>query len=67
MHRYALGQMVDYAGEAGSHHTSGQYEIVRLLPEAADGEPQYRLRKAPDGPERIAREHLLRMARKHAV
>jgi ABC-type microcin C transport system duplicated ATPase subunit YejF len=60
MHKYETGQTVDYSGESGSHHTAGQYEIVRLLPETASGEPQYRLRKIPDGPERIAREHLLR-------
>jgi hypothetical protein len=63
MHKYEAGQTVDYSGESGSHHTSGQYEITRLLPETADGEPQYRLRKLPEGPERIAREHLLFPAR----
>lgn len=63
MHKYETGQTVDYSGESGSHRTSGQYEIIRLLPETADGEPQYRLRKIPDGPERIAREHLLQTVR----
>ena len=57
MHKYSIGQTVHYSGEAGSHYASGDYEIVRLLPENTAGELQYRVRKAPDGQERVVREH----------
>jgi hypothetical protein len=60
MHKYSLGQTVHYSGEAGSHDVAGEYEIVRLLPETTAGELQYRLKKAPDGQERVVREHLIR-------
>ncbi len=59
MHKYAIGDKVHYRGESGSHDVAGEYEVVRLLPESASGEPQYRLRKPPHGPERVAREMLL--------
>jgi hypothetical protein len=61
MHKFLLGQTVHFTGEAGSHHAAGDYEIVRQLPENTAGELQYRLRKMPDGPERVVREHQILM------
>jgi hypothetical protein len=60
MHKYTLGQSVHYSGEGGPHNVPGEYEIVRLLPEDAAGDPQYRLRRKPDGPERVVREHMVK-------
>ncbi|MFC5067411.1 hypothetical protein [Flaviflagellibacter deserti] len=48
-----------FTGEAGSQNATGRYEITRLLPENSSGELQYRLRKLPEGPERVVREHQL--------
>ncbi len=62
MHKYSLGQTVRYSGEAGLHQVSGDYEIVRLLPENTVGELQYRLRKSDGGAERVVREHQLSTA-----
>jgi len=62
MHKYSVGQMVHYSGEAGSHNASGDYEIVRQLPANTAGELQYRLRKTPEGQERVVREHQLSAA-----
>lgn len=61
MHKFFVGQTVHYSGEAGSHHVAGDYEVVRLLPANTAGELQYRV-KAPEGPERVVREHLLSAA-----
>jgi len=36
------------------------YEIVRIMPESATGEPQYRLRSSVSGTERVASESELR-------
>jgi hypothetical protein len=59
MHKYSIGQSVLFTGEAGSQNATGRYEITRLLPENSSGELQYRLRKLPEGPERVVREHQL--------
>jgi len=57
-HKFNVGQTVDFsAGFAGSSG-KGQYTVVRLLPNEGDT-PQYRIKSARDGQERMALESQL--------
>jgi len=55
-HKFKVGQSVALA--RGQREV---YEIVRLMPETATGEPQYRLRSSATGTERVASESELRV------
>lgn len=51
-HRYAIGHEVCLAFGFFDQDAAGTYGVVRLLPSAPDGEPQYRI-KDKDGRERV--------------
>jgi hypothetical protein len=55
-HKFRVGQAVEFFPDPGVDRGSrGRYTIIRLLP--LDGNtPQYRLKSAADGHERMARE-----------
>jgi hypothetical protein len=56
-HKFRVGQAVEYSPEPGVDRGSrGRYTIVSLLPPDERSTPQYRLKNAADGHERIARE-----------
>jgi hypothetical protein len=42
------------------HFPREVYTVIRLLPETASGEPQYRVKSAATGGERLALQHELR-------
>ena len=55
-HKFCIGQAVEFFPDPGVDRGSrGPYTIVRLLP-LEGGTPQYRLKNAADGHERMARE-----------
>jgi len=55
-HKYAVGENVTFSPHRHEDSSSrGIYTIVRLLP-AADVSPQYRIRAAIDGRERVVVE-----------
>ena len=55
-HRYRVGQAVQFVPDRGVDHTSkGRYTIVRLLP-VEGNTPQYRIKSASDGHERMVLE-----------
>lgn len=47
-HRYGVGDQVRLAFGFHDHDAVGLYEVTRLLPFQADGEPQYRVRGSDD-------------------
>jgi hypothetical protein len=56
LHKFKVGQLVNFAPSRSGMPTSGrQYEVVRLLPPEA-GELQYRVKCKGDTFERVARE-----------
>jgi hypothetical protein len=56
-HKFHAGQIVEFSPEPGVDRESrGRYTIISLLPLDESGTPQYRLKNATDGHERIARE-----------
>ena len=57
-HRFKLGQHVRLSRSFPDRTGSGPYEIIRLLPESADGELHYRV-KGPDKVERAVAESQL--------
>ena len=58
-HRFAIGQAVNFLpGSADGNVRRGLYTIQRLLP-SVQGEPQYRVRHALDGHERVVAERQL--------
>jgi hypothetical protein len=61
-HRFKVGQTI-VAPFGGSHALipRGPHVIVRLLP-LVDGEPQYRIRSAADGQERVVLERYIVLA-----
>ncbi|HEX2553926.1 MAG TPA: hypothetical protein VHL98_09500 [Microvirga sp.] len=58
MHRLKVKQAVVPA-QSGRERPD-TYEIVRLLPELPNGEPQYRIRGRESGVERVVREAEIR-------
>jgi hypothetical protein len=58
LHRFKLGQLVRLSHGMPDRTGAGMYEIVRLMPESADGELHYRVR-GPDKIERAVRESQL--------
>ncbi|HZH10843.1 MAG TPA: hypothetical protein VEZ24_10800 [Microvirga sp.] len=61
-HKFALGQLVHPAGTRFVDRTGGVYEIIRLMPEATDGEFGYRIRHTTSGTERAVGESEIRAA-----
>jgi hypothetical protein len=56
-HKFHVGQAVEFSPEAGVDRASrGRYTIISLLPLDERGTPQYRVKNATDGHERIAQE-----------
>jgi hypothetical protein len=62
-HKYIVGDVVYFtSGMIGRANGSGSYQVVRLLP--PDGEEfQYRIKKADDAYERVAKESQLDTSR----
>jgi hypothetical protein len=58
-HKFRVGQAVEFSPDPGVDRLSrGRYTIVRLLP--LEGSiPQYRIKSAADGHERLVRENQL--------
>jgi hypothetical protein len=56
-HKFHAGQTVEFSPDPGVDRGSrGRYTIISLLPLDERGTPQYRLKNAADGHERIAQE-----------
>lgn len=55
IHSYSVGDQVDLAKPLPKT-PRGPYRITLLMPEGRDGEPQYSIRPAGDGPERVVSE-----------
>jgi hypothetical protein len=55
MHKFRVGQTVDYAPARMTEAARGAYTIVRLEPEEKDG-PHYRIKSKHEHHERIAHE-----------
>ena len=55
-HKFRIGQSVEYfAGKRFDRLAGGRYTVVRLLP-IEGSTPQYRIKSASDGRERVVRE-----------
>jgi hypothetical protein len=55
-HKFRVGQAVEFFPDPGIDRSSrGRYTIVRLLP-LEGNTPQYRIKSALDGQERLVRE-----------
>lgn len=61
-HKFTLGQLVHSAGTRFVHQADGVYEIVRLMPEAPNGELGYRIRHTTSGTQRAVGESEIRAA-----
>lgn len=59
-HKYSLGQLVHSAGTRFADRTDGVYEVVRLMPEATNGEFGYRIRHTVSGTQRAVGESEIR-------
>jgi hypothetical protein len=59
MHKFHLGQMVEYIPARGTYTPRGAYVVMAKLPER-DGEFEYRVRNMNEQHERMARESELR-------
>ena len=56
-HKFHVGETVEFSPEPGvDRESQGHYTIVSLLPLDEGGTPQYRLKNAADGHERVSRE-----------
>jgi len=56
VHKFHVGQAVDFfPGRGIDHGSKGRYTIVRLLPIEGDT-PQYRIKNNTDGQERMVHE-----------
>lgn len=60
-HKFSLGQLVHPAGTRFIDRTDGIYEIVRLMPEATNGEVGYRIRHTTSGAQRAVGESEIRV------
>ena len=58
MHKFKVGQQVDYAPSRMTQAARGAYDIVRLVPEEKEG-PHYRIKSKHEHHERIAHEREL--------
>ena len=58
-HKFAVGQMVDFLpGPGGANVPRGKYKVQRLMP-SETRDPQYRVKHAEDGHERVVLESQL--------
>jgi hypothetical protein len=58
-HKFTVGQVVDFLpGPADGNVPRGKYTIERLMP-SETRDPQYRVKHAPDGHERVVVESQL--------
>jgi hypothetical protein len=55
MHKFYLGQPVEYSAPRGTYVPRGSYIVTAKLPER-DGEFEYRIRSASENYERVVRE-----------
>jgi hypothetical protein len=58
-HKFAVGEVVQFSPDRGQDLKAGHFEIIRLLPEAAGGLLQYKVKSQLDGHERVVREDQL--------
>lgn len=56
-HKYQVGCIVRVSGSKSLGALQGRFEIVRLMPPAADYQNQYRVRSTESGHERMVKEH----------
>jgi hypothetical protein len=61
MHKFKIGQTMEYTAGFQVKITRQSFRIVQCLPER-DGELQYRIKSADEGHERVVRESELRRA-----
>jgi hypothetical protein len=65
-HKFKIGQLVHYypgkIGRASIDLVSGLYQIIKPLPIADDGEPQYEIRSTLEQHDRVAKESELTRA-----
>lgn len=57
LHKYQVGSLVRVSALKALGATQGRYEVVRLMPPAADNQNQYRVRSVESGRERMVKEH----------
>jgi hypothetical protein len=55
VHKFKVGQQVEYSPPRGNYAPRGMYIVTKLLPES-HGEFEYFIRSAQEGHERIAKE-----------
>lgn len=55
-HKFQVGHFVRVTGPKFLGTPQGRYEVVRLMPPAADNQNQYRVRSVENGVERMVRE-----------
>ena len=58
MHKFTVGQTVQFAGPHFLRAAPGPYEITKLVPHSG-GEFQYRIKNSKESHERIAKESQL--------
>jgi hypothetical protein len=58
VHKYSVGERVNFAGRVRLGAATGEYEIVRLLPAEA-GQPLYRIKSVLEPHERVVGEEQL--------
>ena len=58
MHKFRIGQAVDYAPSRMTQAARGTYSIIHLMPEEKEG-PHYRIKSKHEHHERIAHEREL--------
>jgi hypothetical protein len=58
MHKFTVGEVVQFAGPRFLRAASGLYEVTRLVPHSG-GEFQYRIKNSEESYERIAKESQL--------
>ncbi len=58
MHKFTVGQIVQYAGPHYLRASPGPYEVTRLEPHSG-GEFEYRIKNSQEAHERIAKESQL--------
>ena len=61
MHKFRIGQTVDFVPSRLAPAARGAYSVLRLLPEESDG-PHYRIKSKHEQHERIAHERELSVA-----
>jgi hypothetical protein len=62
MHRYSIGQLVDFDAPFQCDAARGQYKITSLVPIERDNKVVYRIKSLAEAFERTAEEHQLTLS-----